>query len=549
MSVSVTLLYILSGICLLLWGLRMVKRAVLLGYGAQVQKAISKGTKNRVLAMCSGVGVTLFLQSSTACALLTSSFVGRGLMTTGAGLAVMIGADIGTSFVAHLLSFRIEWVAPLLLSAGIIYHLMRDDGGSHRYVARLMIGLGFMLTALAVIRSSAAPLTESDVLPLILHPLENEPVLAILVAMFLTYIMHSSLSAVLLFATLTFSGVLSIHLALLFVIGANIGGAIIPLIAVIKDTPQAVQIPLGNLLMRIIVGIILLVFMPFALQYLEESGWDLSRQVIFSHMGFNVAIAVLFLPFVDTLAKICEKLSPAVEEDESLKDRPRYLDPKALSTPQAALSCATRETLHMAEVLEDMLKKSFKTLEKNDLALVQEIQQTDNVLDALFVATKDYIIRLSREELTAKETEKSLTIMAFATNLEHCGDIIEKSLMELAKKKIYQNDQFSDEGLAEIKSFQKRVLENLRLAQSIFLSSDEELAQQLLAGKKDLKLAENASSRSHMQRLRTGLPQSLATSELHMDVIRDYRRINTYISSVAYSILEDRDREKEKENA
>jgi len=541
MPVSITLLHILSGICLLLWGLRVVKRAILIGYGAQVQKTLSKGTKNRVISMLSGVVITLFLQSSTACALLTSSFIGRGLMTTSAGLAVMIGADIGTSFVAHLLSFRIDWIAPLLLSAGVILHLMHDDGGRYRYGARLMIGLGFMLTALAIIRSSATPLTQSDVLPLILLPLENEPVLAILVAMALTYIMHSSLSTVLLFATLTFSGILSIHLALLFVIGSNIGGAIIPLITVIKDTPQAIQVPLGNLLMRIVVGIILLVFMPYTLDYLAESGWDLSRQVVFSHMGFNIAIALFFLPLINPLARICEKLSPSIEEEEKSQSTPRYLDLKALSTPQAALSCAMRETLHMTEILENMLKKSFKALEKNDLELVQETQQTDNILDALFIATKDYIIRLSREELTAKEMEKSLTILTFATNLEHCGDIIEKSLMELAKKKIYQNDQFSDEGLAEIKSFQKRVLENLRLAQNIFLSSDEELAQQLLAGKKDLKLAENASSRSHMQRLRTGLQKSLATSELHMDVIRDYRRINTYLSSVAYSILEDRD--------
>lgn len=538
MSLSVTLLYILSGICLLLWGLRTVKRAVLRGYGAKVQKVISKGTKNRFLAMLSGIGATLFLQSSTASALLTSSFVGRGLMTTAAGLAVMIGADIGTSMVAHLLSFRIAWIAPLILSSGIIYHLIFDDGGRHRYAARILIGLGFMLTGLAVIRDASLPLTESGTLSAILKPLEDEPVLAILVSMVLTYIMHSSLSAVLLFATLTFSGVLSIHLALMFVIGANVGGAIIPLIAVIRDTPQAVQIPLGNLLMRIVVGLLLLLLIPYVMTGLEQSGWDLSRQVVFSHMGFNLTIALLFLPFVNMLAVLCERLSPAVDHEEEQATKPRYLDPKALGTPQAALSCAMRETLHMAEVLEKMLQQSFKAFEKNDPDLADDIKKDDDILDTLFIAVKDYMIRLSREELADRETEKSLHIMTFATNLEHCGDIIDKSLMELAKKKIDNRDQFSDQGLAEIKAFHTRVMDNLRMAQSIFLSSDEDLAEQLLAGKKDLKMAEKASSRSHMERLRTGLPQTIATSELHMDVIRDYRRINTYISSVAYSILE-----------
>jgi len=538
MSASVTLLYILCGICLLLWGLRSVKRGVLRGYGTQVQKVIARGTRSRFHAFFSGLGLTLFLQSSTATALLTASFVGRGLMTTAAGLAIMIGADIGTSFVAQLLSFKIAWLGPLLLSIGIIFHLMYDDGSHKRFLARIIIGIGFMLLSLQMIRDASAPLRGSETLALLLHPLEKEPILALFTGIILTYIFHSSLSAVLLFASLASSDVLSLHLAILFVIGANVGGGIIPLVAVIKDTPQAVQIPLGNLVMRLVVGVATLLFMPYVLEYLMSHDWDNAHKVIFAHIGFNLVIMAVFLPFVDTLAKICMRLSPSLEGDEREALKPRYLDMKAMGTPSIALSCATRETLHLSEIFERMLIDSYDALAESDEDAVLKIKQLDNTLDHIYLAIKDYIIRLSREELDDSETEQSMRIMTFATNIEHCGDIVDKSLMELAFKKIKNRDQFSTEGLSEIKDFHARVLENFRLAQSIFLSSDRELAEQLIAGKRALKRAEEKTAQSHMQRLRDGLPETIATSELHTDIIRDYRRINGYFSALAYQILD-----------
>lgn len=537
MSITLTLLTILSGVCLLLWGLRTIKRAVLRGYGAQVQSAIAAGTKNRFMAFACGFGATLFLQSSTATALLTSSFVGRGLMTVTAGLAVMIGADVGTSIVAQVLSLDMRWLAPALLSLGIILHLIFDNGSHKRYAARIIMGLGFMLTALAVIKTAAAPLSESETLPLILSPLEAEPILALLIAILITYIMHSSLSAILLFATLAANSVLSFELALTFMIGANFGAGIIPLIAVLRDTPQAVQIPLGNLIMRFIMAVLFLIGLPYIIVQLQSTGWGTLQMLMSAHIGFNIGIALLFMPFIGLLAKACERLSPAIEDNSNADTKPRYLDKKALSSPSAALSCATRETLHMSEILESMLAKTYTAFSRHDEDAIEKIRQQDDVLDSLFAAIKDYIIRLTREELNDKEADQSMRIMNFATNMEYCGDIIESSLMDNAAKMARRKDQFSDEGLKEIKSFHEKVSDNLKLAQSIFLSSDPVLAKQLLDYKRGLVIAERESTVNHMKRLREGLPQTMATSGMHTDVIRDLRRINTYITSIAYGIL------------
>lgn len=545
MPLSTTLITILSGVCLLLWGLRLVKRAVLRGFGTQVQSGIALGTRNRLWALMSGMVITLFLQSSTATALLASSFVGRSLMSVTAGLAIMIGADIGSAVVAQILSFKITWLAPLLLSAGIITHLIYDNtSGKRRHVARIIIGIGFMLMALSIIREAAAPMAASDTLPLILRPLESEPILAVLIAAIITYMMHSSVSAILLFATLTGSGALPLDLGLMFMVGANFGIGLVPLFAVMRDTPKAVQIPLGNIIMRLVMGIAFLSFIPFIMR--EMALFDISdtQKIIYAHIAFNLAIAVMFMPFVEHLGKLCAKLSPVRESERDMERKPRYLDNKALSTPSVALSCATRETLHMAEIVEEMLKDSYEAIADHDEDTILRIKNKDDVLDVLFAAVKNYIIALSREELGDKETEQSMNIMTFATNLEHCGDIIDKSLMDIAGQKAKTQDSFSEEGLAEIKSFHEKVVKNLKLAQSIFISQDPILAKQLLEYKVGLKIAETQSAKSHMARLRSGLPATIATSAMHMDVIRDLRRINTYVSSVAYSILDAAERTK-----
>jgi phosphate:Na+ symporter len=539
MSLSMILITILSAICLLLWGLRMVKRAILRGFGNEIQSVIAKGTTNRFMAALSGFFVTLFLQSSTATALLASSFVGRGLMTVAAGLAVMIGADIGTALVAKILSLKMEWVAPMLLFIGITWHLTIDSGaGRTRHIARILIGLGFMLMALGIIREATIPMAESETLPLILRPLESEPILAMLIAAIITYVMHSSVSAILLFATLAGSGVLPLDLAFYFVIGANFGVSLIPLFAVMRDTPAAVQVPLGNLVMRFIMGLIALFLMPHIFPHIVDIDYDVAGKVILAHIGFNTLILITFLPFVGTLAKLCHRLRPGIDEDHERRERPRFLDKKALSTPSVALSCATRETLNLSEIIEGMLTDSMTGLEKNDEDIIQAVKEKDNSVDRLYAAIKTYLIDLSSEELKPKEAEQCMYIMNFAMNLEHCGDIIEKSLMEIAAQKAKQKDNFSEEGMKEIKSFHRKVVKNLQLAQSIFLSNDPILAKQLIDYKKGLKMAEQETAASHLKRLQQRLPDTIATSSIHMDVIRDLRRINTYVTSVAYSILE-----------
>lgn len=541
---SLTLLHIAGAVCLLLWGTRMVKLGFTRAYGTSLRKTVLKGTSNRIVACLSGIGVTILLQSSTATTLLLISFVKNHAIPLAAALAVIIGSDIATTLVAQILIFDFSWLSPALLIIGIVGHMMYEQGGRKRHLFRACIGLGLMLLSLALIKQASAPLGASETLPLILGPLENDPILAILVAAVLTWVMHSSLASVLLFATLATGGIIDLELGILMILGANLGGAFIAFAVTFKDGVEARRVTTGNIIMRCFTVFIFLVFFEKTQTVLENTGLSTERNLVNLHTAFNILLAVIFLPTVQWVAKLCNKLVPAKTYDKKPPHEPFYLDDQALNSPVVALAGAARETMRMSEIVEDMLQKTIDAFKDNKSGLAKDIRAQDDTVDILYTKIKLYLTRLTQEALDPKESDRYLQIMTFATNLEYIGDIIDKSLMEMAQKKIKAKERFSDEGWAEIKNFHSEVTQNMRTAQAIFLSEDPELAQQLIDQKKDIAGAAKKSSAQHFERLREGLPETIATSSLHMDIIRDYRRINSYITTVAYAILENAEKHK-----
>lgn len=516
----------------------MVKLGFTRAYGTSMRQVVSAGMKNRFVALASGLGVTALLQSSTAATLLMVSFLRKNPVAPATALAFVIGADVSTTLVAQVLTFDLSWLSPALLVVGIAGHMKYEHGGRRRHIFRVMIGLGLILLSLSLIRSASSPLTHSSVLPLILAPLEYDPLTAILFSALLTWLIHSSLASVLLFATLAGNGIIDLHLGALLVLGANLGGAFIPFVASYNEGISARRVTGANIIMRCIVLLLAAALIPYLLGWLEKLDFSMERHIVNMHMGFNLLLAALFLPLVSWMAVLMEKILPDRRTAVKAPHEPQYLDENALNTPVVALAGAARETLRMADMVEQMLEQTIRTFEENNSKLADSISRKDNTVDKLYHSIKLYLTRLTQESLDPKEADRYFQILTFATNLEHIGDIIDKSLVEMAKKKIKYRERFSNEGWEEIKDFHKRVLHNMRMAHNIFLSEDPALAQQLVEGKKAIREAEQATSSHHFERMRTGLPETIATTSLHLDIIRDYRRINSYVTTVAYSILE-----------
>ena len=531
------LINIAGGIALLLWGVRMVRTGVTRAFGSAIRRGIAVATRRRLTAFATGMAVTGILQSSTATALIVSSFGGRGMIALPAALAVMLGADVGSTLVVQVLSLDISWLSPLFLLVGVVGFLGTEDS-KRRNLSRILIGLGLMLLAIRLIMLASHPLRDAETLSVLLHPLTREPLLAILVAAVLTWLAHSSLTIVVLVMSLASLQVISMQLALVLVLGANVGGAITPLVMTLGQLPSARRVPLGNLLIRAAGAAACVWAVPYVIPYLGMISFDDAHRVANFHTIFNLALAVVFLPLVSLVAALVMRMLPErdIVDDEK---QPRYLEQSALDTPAVALTCASRETLRMGDEVSEMLTRTMEVFRRDDANMVKEVERSDDVVDGLHEAIKIYLTRLARNELDPTESRRTVEILSFTTNLEHVGDIIDKNLMELAAKKIKARSSFSKEGLAEIESMHAQVVANLQLALNVFMSGDIKLARKLLEQKVQIREMEQRYSEAHYARIGAGRPESVESSSLHLDVLRDLKRINSHVTSVAYPILED----------
>ncbi len=536
MTGTALLIHLIGGIALLLWGVRMVRTGMTRAFGGELRRALAATSRHRGLAFVSGFGVTALLQSSTATALILCSLAARALIVPAAALAAILGADVGSAVVAQIFTLRVEWLAPLLLALGTFVFLAAS-GEQTRHIARLAIGIGLIFLALRLIGEAGASLRDSPNFVLVVRSLEGEPLLALLVAALLTWLAHSSLAVVLFVMTLAALGAVGVPTALALVLGANLGGALAPLLDQSGAAPAARRIPLANLIMRAAVALALLPVLDAAAAGLARLDADTAHLVVNAHFAFNLAVAALFMPLTGPVARLARHLIPDRAEAED-PGRPRYLDAAALENPSEALACAARETLNLGDRVASMLRLAITVFERDDARLMREVELADGAVDRLYEAIKLYLIQVSRGGMSEDESRRHVEILTFTTNLEHVGDIIDKNLMELAAKKIRNRVAFSPEGLAELQSFHARVAENMKRAFNVFMSRDFALARRLLAEKSELRHAEFATADKHFERLRRGRPESIETSSIHLDIVRDLKRINSHLTSVAYPILE-----------
>ena len=531
------LLDLVGGVALLLWGLHMVHSGIVRAFGARIRHFLGSVLKSRFHAFTAGVGVTAILQSSTATALMLSSFSASGLVDLVPALAVMLGANVGTTLIVQLLSFDSSAVAPLLLVTGVVA-FKRGTQTIVKDLGRVAIGLGLMLLSLHSLLSSLAPVEHAPVVRELFSAITGEPLLTLLIGAVLTWAAHSSVATILLTMSLAYSGFVTPTAALALVLGANLGSALNPLMEGMGSTnPAHRRLPVGNLINRLVGCIIFLPLLDPVVQLLQKIDPNPVRLAADFHTLFNVIMALVFLFPLGMISTMLERLLPDVKaaDDPSV---PLYLDETAIETPTVALACASRETLRMGDIIDSMLQQTMTAILTNDRKLVAQVCEKDNTVDRLHEAIKLYVIKVTHESLDDAEGQRAMEILSLAINLEHIGDIIDKNLMDLASKKIKRQLRFSDEGAAELQEFHHIVRDNLKLAMTIFLSGDVKLARQLLDEKSRIRELEFAAAENHMNRLREGRIESLETSSLHLDILRDLKRIHSHICSAAYPALE-----------
>jgi phosphate:Na+ symporter len=530
------LLNLLAAIALLVWGTHIVRTGVLRVFGESLRQVLARSFANRFTSVLAGVGVTSLVQSSTATCLIVASFVGTGLVGTAAGLAVMLGADVGTAVMALVFSFDLSWLSPLLIFVGVVMFISRQNTAVG-HVGRVLIGLGLITLALQLIVGATRPLTASPAVRALLSALPSEIALDIFVGAVLSVLSYSSLAIVLLTATLASQGMLPTTVALGLVLGANVGSGLLAVLVTGSGKPELRRLPLGNLVFKALGALLAIPFLGEAHLQLQLYVPEVHQQVVIFHLVFNVVLAALFIGLIGPVARLVERVLPRPAPG-GLGERPRHLDPVALATPSLAISCAAREALHQADVVETMLRGVLTVLRENDLELAERLRKMDDTVDELYSAIKFYLTQISREALSEREGRRWTDIVSFTINMEQIGDTIERVLQDIEDKKIRKNRRFSDAGMAEICHLHERLMSNLRLGMSVFLDSHVRDAQKLLEEKARFRDLEHEYAANHIGRLQDNTAQSIETSSLHLDLISELKRINSHICSIAYPILE-----------
>ena len=530
------LLNLLAAVALLVWGTHIVRTGVLRVFGANLRQVLRASVDRRSRAILAGIGVTGVLQSSTATALLLSSFVGQGLIATSAALAVLLGADIGTALMVKFFSLNLSWLAPLLIVAGVVTYLSRRAEVTGQ-AGKIALGLGVMILALQLIMQATAPLTQAIGVQVLFRQLTGDALLDVLIGTLAAIVSYSGLAVVLLTATLAASKVITVDVALAIVLGANLGSGLVAVLTTLKAAPLVRRVPLGNLLFKLIGVAIALPLLAYLPRWLAWLGDDPKSLVVNFHLAFNVCLAIVFLQLTGRFARAIERWLPTPPAD-TLPGTPRHLDATALGTPALAIGNAAREAIRLADAVQDMLAGLLVTLKSNDFALAERLRARDDEIDRLYTAIKLYLTQVSRQELEATESKRWADIMQFTINMEHVGDIIERMLIDVAEKKIQRGLSFSEAGMAEIEELHARLLGNLKLAVAVFLNGDLKSAQQLIDEKIGFRELEMRYADNHLQRLSGNTPQSIETSSLHLDLLSDFKRVNSLFCSVAYPILE-----------
>ncbi|CCB66612.1 Na/Pi cotransporter family protein [Hyphomicrobium sp. MC1] len=525
-------------IALLLWGTHMVQTGVQRAFGANLRAILGSALRNRFRAFVAGLGVTALLQSSTATGMMTAGFTAGGLVELVPALAVMLGANVGTTLIVQLLSFNVAALAPALILVGVVM-FRRDTTILVHDLGRLFIGFGLILLALHQLLLLMTDYEDAPSLRMLLGAVATSYWLDVLLGAFLAWAAHSSIAVVLLIMSLAAKDAVPPNAAFALVIGANLGTALNPLLETpASDDLAAKRLPVGNLLTRAIGGVVALALLEPLGNLMVRFEPDNARAVANFHTFFNLAIAAAFLPFLAQYAALLERWLPKREDPED-PARPRYLDPAAKETPIVALGAGSREALRLADVLTQMLQGAKEVMVTGNRRVMVETRRRDDVIDHLNTAIKTYLTSIDPDELNEADHRRLNEIITFVMNIEQAGDVIDRSLLPHLAKRMKRGLVFSKEDQADLIAVIERLCANVGMAASLFMTDDPRTAHLLANEKVAFRDAEARATIAHVETMRIGQLDKVQATALHLDLMRDMKLLNSHIvAAAAYPVLE-----------
>ena len=524
-------------IALLLWGVHMVQSGVQRAFGNALGIALGHALGTRARAFLAGLGITAAIQSSTATGLMITGFAAGGLVALTPALAAMLGANVGTTIIVQLLSFNLTALAPIFILIGV-WLFRRHQPGRRRDLGRVFIGLGLLLLALYELVALFNPIQHSHLLATLLDALAAEPVIALLLAMLLTWAAHSSVAMVVLIMSLASHGLVAPAVAYALVLGANLGTSINPLLEGVTDgDPAAKRLPLGNLSIRVITCLMTLAVLPWIPALMTYITPDPARSVANFHTLFNVATAIIFLPLLGPYAKLLSRWLPK-RIDPNDPSKPVYLDESAHEVPAVALGNAAREALRLADMLQallNMARAGFLRDNRHRIAEARDINSAVNHLDELII---QYLATLDQENMSQEDHQRLNEVLTFSSHIAYAAGIAATGLLGHATTIHKKGWALNAAQRQELTQCLDRLIRNQRQTAALFVTEDIKSARYLAMEKDQFRAIETDAARQQMQKITSGQAASAGMESLYLDILRDIKTINSYlVGAAAYPIL------------
>jgi phosphate:Na+ symporter len=528
------LIGLLGGLALFLFGIKFGGRGLQKAAGGRLRDAVCKLTANRFLGLITGVIVTVIIQSSSATTAMMVSFANAGIIYLSQALGVILGSDIGTTLTVQLIAFRIFDYALVFVVLGFVLFISKVERYSR--LGQIIMGFGLLFFGMSVMASAVGPVKDHPNFAGFMLGVERSAWIAIVTSALFTAVIQSSAATIGLVLTFAFQQVISLEIAIPLVLGANIGTCITALLASLGGGAEGRRIAWAHTFFKVAGVLLLMPFLGYFTEFVRGTAPGLTRQIANAHSLFNIGAALVFIPFVKPWARLFEFM--VKEEEVGVETfRPVYLDPRVLDTPSLALGQATREVLRMADITYNVYSKAIDVFLKDDEALRERLVEDDDKIDALEEAITPYLTVLSQKEMTDREAERAVMLLFIVKNLELVGDIVSKSLMDLALKKITVSPRFSPEALKRIHEYHKEIEKTFQMAIDALASMDKKLAREVVERKSEMNILERELHKEHLAILQGRKEAVAETSTVYLDVISDLKRVNSYASGIAYAVL------------
>jgi phosphate:Na+ symporter len=547
-DLPVLVMGLLGGLALFLFGLEQMTVALKTVAGSHLRTILARLTSRRITALLTGALVTAVIQSSSVTTVLVVGFISSGLMSLSQSVGVILGANIGTTVTAQIIAFKVTKIALALVAVGFgIAFFTKQEKLRHH--GNGILGLGLVFLGMTVMGEAMAPLRSYP--PFIAWMVQMEhPALGILAGALFTGLVQSSSATTGVVIAMASQGLLSLTAGIALVFGANVGTCVTALLASIGKPREAVRAAMVHVLFNVAGVLLWLGFIDelarlvasFSPRFPDLAGTDrlaaeTPRQIANAHTAFNIANGLIFLPLSATLATIVERLVPdrplAVENEI----RARYLDEALLATPTLALQRVRRELGRLGEHVAAMLEAGLPAVLTGESEDLQKVAAMDEDINRLYDQIVGYLARAGQAPLGSRETEEFIHLMTAANCLESIGDIIDKDLVSRGRQRLVDGIEIAAETAKVIEEFHAEIVSALRNAALAVKTEEPEVAQSVVALKPKIRQLADRVSQRQSDRLVARRADRLSSYALEKDIVEDLRRVYYFAKRMARSAV------------